>query len=132
MSTTVGDQLSVMAIATLTALLLLGPSAARYMQQNTNSASAELDATDDPVDALAQLAHHGWSIQHDDADDNDSNRRNVVETVLKDVFQSKALQAAAQEFVVQILQSEPFQTAVGRLVKELWTDLVTDPETLSK
>jgi hypothetical protein len=52
--------------------------------------------------------------------------------LLKDVFKSQALQHAAQEFVVQIIQSERFKEAVSRLVKELWNDLVTDPETVAQ
>lgn len=97
------------------------------MQQGEANAFA-LDATDDPVDALAKLAQQGWSLEQQD----DATTSSVVETVLKDVFKSRALQAAAQEFVVQIIQSDPFKEAVGRLVKELWTDLVTDPETLAQ
>jgi hypothetical protein len=128
-----GDQLSVIGIAVFTALLLFAPYAAKYMKQH-NYSEYEMDSSDDPVDQLAKLARHEWGYDDDTAaallaNNNDSN---VVETLLKDLFKSQGLQRAAQDFVVQIIQSDQFKGAVGRLVHELWSDLVTDPETLAQ
>jgi hypothetical protein len=123
-----GDQLSVIGIAVFTALLLVAPYAAKYMKQH-NYSEYEIDSSDDPVDQLAKLARHEWGYDDDAAS---SSKSNVVETLLKDLFKSQALQRAAQDFVVQIIQSEQFKNAVSRLVHELWTDLVTDPETLAQ
>jgi hypothetical protein len=123
-----GDQLSVIGIAVFTALLLLAPYAAKYMKKH--NLEYEIESSDDPVDQLAKLARHEWGVDGSDASDEANS--NVVETLLKDVFKSQALQRAAQDFVVQIIQSEQFKSAIGRLVHELWTDLVTDPETLAQ
>lgn len=125
------DQVSVILIATFTAIVLLAPYAIRHMKEHSDSWHERLH-TDDPVDELANLARAEWSIIDNNNGENEQQQKNLLENILKDVFQSKALQHAAQDFVVQILQSERFQQAVSRLVKELWNDLVTDPETVAQ
>ena len=128
-----GDQMAVLLIVIFTSILLISPYAMRHMKR---AATAEDDyedrlQTDDFVDEFAKLARTEWGTEIlPDGADKDS--KNVVEVLLKDVFQSTALQHAAQEFVVQILQSERFREAVRHLVKELWSDLVSDPETIAQ
>jgi len=127
-----GDQLAVLLIAVFTAVLLTAPYAVRHMKE----AAAEDDdygdrlSTEDFVDEFAKLARTEWGTEINAEEETDP--KNVVEVLLKDVFKSTALQHAAQEFVVQILQSDRFKEAVSRLVKELWSDLVNDPETVAQ
>lgn len=134
-----GDLVSVTLIAVFTAVLLMAPYAVRHMKQQAETFGYDDRLqTDDPVDEFAKLARREWGMldevdpESKAATADDGNNRNVVEFLLKDVFKSTALQHAAQEFVVQILQSDRFKEAVSRLVKELWSDLVTDPETVAQ
>jgi len=139
-----GDQLAVLLIAVFTGILLTAPYAVRHMKQA--AAASEDDRygdrleTEDFVDEFAKLARSEWGTEiipvdgstEDGGASTTGDSKNVVEALLKDVFKSAALQHAAQDFVVQILQSERFQEAVRRLVKELWSDLVSDPETVAQ
>jgi len=45
---------------------------------------------------------------------------------------SKGLQQATQQFIIRILESPEFQTALRRLIKAFWSDLVSDPETIAQ
>lgn len=58
--------------------------------------------------------------------------KGVVDTVLADVLSSKALQEQAIKFVVTILQSDQVKSACQKLLKDLWNDLVKDPETTAQ
>ena len=127
-----GDQLAVLLIAIFTSILLISPYAMRHMKRAATDEDYYEDRlqTEDFVDEFAKLARTEWGTEILTDDKQDS--KNVVEVLLKDVFQSAALQHAAQEFVVQILQSDRFREAVRRLVQELWSDLVSDPETVAQ
>lgn len=46
-----------------------------------------------------------------------------------DVLQSEALQEAIASLITRVLESVQFQNACQTLLKNLWNDLVTDPET---
>jgi hypothetical protein len=148
---TIGDQMSVVLIAIFTTILLCAPFAVRHMKQRANTYGYDDRLqTDDPVDEFAKLARREWGMGADnvveDDDDVDGNGENgttdraensgqnkkFVELLLKDVLQSSTVQDATQEFVVQIIQSERFKEAISRFVKELWSDLVTDPETIAQ
>jgi predicted house-cleaning noncanonical NTP pyrophosphatase (MazG superfamily) len=117
-------------------------------------------SSEDPVDDFAELARNEWDKakrknqkeskkrgdnnidgtsdktsddnDDDDEDDDDEYQHSTMEKMLRDVIGSKALQQAAQQFVVQILESDDFKTALLKLVQELWKDLLQDPETLAQ
>ena len=139
----VGDQLSVVAIALLTALLLLAPTLVQRIRERGDDyeSSFDLFSAEDPIDYLNReldllLAEEGCQDGSDNEADQSStgsrNRQNVVEHMLRDVFQSQALQQAAQQFVVSTLQSEPVRQALQRLLKELALDLLQDKETVAQ
>ena len=118
------DFLTVSSIILGFAVLAVAPYASREMQKS-NRTMDDIGVTDDPVDDFPQLARVEWlELGH--------SNPNVLEDVLKDVVRSKALQEAAQQFVVQILQSAAVQAALHHLVKQVWTDLIQDPETLTQ
>lgn len=117
-----GDQLSVVAIVTLLGLILTAPYVVRQMKNSENDLE-DLVTTDDPVDDFTKLVRQEWGVEE---------RENAVEYMLKDVLQSRALKEAAQSFVVQIFESPEVQSALNRLVKALWTQLVSDPETIKQ
>ena len=70
------------------------------------------------------------SIEEDD-DDNNKAVKNTVD-VVSDVFQNDALQQAIASLIVRVVESQPFQDAAHRLIRNLWNDLVNDPETLQQ
>jgi uncharacterized membrane-anchored protein YjiN (DUF445 family) len=121
----------VVLIATLLTAIVAGPYIVKYMKRSPQQDYS--GETEDPVDEFVQLVRQQeWSSSSSDVeggDEESSQRQNVMEVLLKDVVKSQALQQAAQEFVVQTVNSEEFQTALKRLVRTLWNDLVTDPET---
>lgn len=116
-----GDQLAVAAIV----MLLVGLLAAPYVISQMKASNRNYDGladTDDPVDDFTLLAQGEWEQQGD--------RTSALENLLSDVVQSKALQQAAQQFVLQIVQAPEVKQALQRLLVSLWTDLVQDPETI--
>jgi hypothetical protein len=118
-----GDQLAVGGIVLLLGLILLAPLVVGQMKK---SDSTYEDITgDDPVDNFTTMVRRGWG-------NDDEENKNPVEYMLRDVMQSKALQQAAQQFVIQIMESNDFKAALNRLVKELWKDVVEDPETIAQ
>jgi hypothetical protein len=140
---TIGDQISVALIAVFTTILLLAPYAVRHMKQQADTYGYDDRLqTDDPVDEFAKLARREWGLGPDTVHvDNDSSleksvnngqNQKFIELLLKDVLQSDTVQRAAQEFVVIIIQSERFKDTISRFVKELWSDLVTDSETVAQ
>jgi len=132
----VGDQLSVVFIGLLTVLVLIAPYMAQQLKQGGTNDLDDFFSSDDAIDDLTKLARKEWGMDGkgttDGGDSQQENNTNAVEFVLKDVLNSKALQQAAQEFVVRLLESEEVKTALNRLVKHLWDSLVQDPETLAQ
>lgn len=118
-----GDQLAVGGIVLLLGLILSAPLVVGQMKK---SDSTYEDITgDDPVDNFTTMVRRGWG-------NDDEENKNPVEYMLRDVMQSKALQQAAQQFVIQIMESTDFKAALNRLIKDLWKDLVEDPETIAQ
>lgn len=149
----VGDQLAVYGIILLAMSLLAAPVVIRAMKNSkrkdyfTDGGMSE----DAAVDDFAQLAREEWDKakrknlskrggdgsdeedeEEDEEDDDDEYHHSTLEKMLKDVIGSKALQQAAQQFVINILESDEFKTAIRSLVQELWKDLLQDPETLAQ
>jgi hypothetical protein len=118
-----GDQLAVGGIVLLLTLILLAPLVVGQMKKS-DSTYEEITG-DDPVDNFTTMVRRGWG-------NDDEDNKNPVEYMLRDVMQSKALQQAAQQFVIQIMESNDFKAALNRLIKDLWKDLVEDPETIKQ
>lgn len=120
------DQLSVIGIAVLTAIILTAPYVIRQMKK---SGREDYSVTsEDPVDDLTMVVRRAW----DEEDEDESSRKSAVEIMLKDILKSQALQQAAQDFLIRILEAPEFQAALQRLAKTLWTDLISDKETTAQ
>lgn len=131
----VGDQLSVVFIGLLTVLVLIAPYMAQQLKQGGTKDLDDFFSSDDAIDDLTKLARTEWGMDGKgttEGGDSQQENTNAVEFVFKDVLNSKALQQAAQEFVVRLLESDEVKTALNRLVKHLWDSLVQDPETLAQ
>lgn len=53
-------------------------------------------------------------------------------TLVSDVLNSEALQSAITTLITRVVGSEQFQTACQMLLKNLWDDLINDPETTAQ
>ena len=118
-----GDQLAVAAIA----VLLIGLVAAPYVIKQMKASNRNYDGlsdTDDQVDDFTQLALEEW--------DSPDKRVSALENILSDLVQSKALQQAAKQFVIQLVEAPEVKAALQRLLLALWKDLVEDPETIKQ
>lgn len=120
------DQLSVIGIVVLTAIILTAPFVIREMKK---SGREDYSVTsEDPVDDLTMVVRRAWDGDEED----ESSRKSAVEIMLKDILKSQGLQQAAQDFFIRILEAPEFQAALQRLAKTLWTDLISDKETIAQ
>ena len=99
------------------------PSFCRYMR-GSESTYDELD-TDDQVEDMARILRRDFLEKGEDG-------KGVMDTVLADLLSNKALQEQATKFVVGILESEEVKAAGQRFLKDLWDDLIKDPETTAQ
>lgn len=99
--------------------------------------------TDDPVAHTEQLYRRELRDEQlrdrvkllvGDGDEDDGRPRSVSNTVdmISDVLHSEALQSALASLVTRVLDSEQFQKGCQTLLKNLWNDLVNDPETTAQ
>ena len=128
-----GDQLSVILIACLTLIILTAPFVIRQMKQ---SDTVDYEVTsEDPVDELTKSfrrAIHSREEMKEGEESDEEDSKGALEFLVKDILKSKGLQQAAQKFLISILESPEFQVALQRLVKQLWGELVNDPETIAQ
>jgi hypothetical protein len=140
--------MTVIAVAVLTLLLILSPALVDRIRNREHY--DDFFNFDDPIDDLTlELYRLGREeCNEDEGEEIDENgsghkdgsaaaadtprQKNVVENLLREVFQSAALQEAAQQFVVATLQSDAVREALQRLLKELALDLLQDPETVAQ
>ena len=92
--------------------------------RGSESTYDELD-TDDQVEDMARIIRRDFLEKGEDG-------KGVMDTVLADVLSNKALQEQATKFVVGILESKEVKVAGQRFLKDLWDDLVKDPETTAQ
>lgn len=97
--------------------------------RGSESTYDELD-TDDQVVDLARIIKRDYLDKV--SEDGTLEDKGVVDSVLADVLSSKALQEQAVKFVVNIVQSDEVKAACQTLLKDLWNDLVKDPETTAQ
>jgi len=72
--------------------------------------------------------------EEEEAHDRDPARKSIDNTIgmAADVLQSEALQEAIASLITRVLESVQFQNACQTLLKNLWNDLVNDPETTAQ
>jgi membrane-associated HD superfamily phosphohydrolase len=135
-----GDQLSVMLISLFTFLILASP----YILQQVKKLNQD-DYDDfwksmgnyDVIDDFTKLARTEWGKVSSDADDETAdgehrNNNNALDVILQDVLQSHTLQQVAQQFVIGVISSDVVKVALQRLLAELFSNLIQDPETLAQ
>ncbi|CAB9500404.1 expressed unknown protein [Seminavis robusta] len=122
-----GDEIATYAIVVLLGLIILAPIMGQYMRRSDNEYD-ELD-TDDQVVDMARIVKRDFL---DKISEGSLEDKGVVHTVIGDVLASKSLQEQAIKFVVTIVQSDQVKAACQKLLKELWNDLIKDPETAAQ
>lgn len=99
-----------------------------YMR-GSESTYDELDTDDQVVDMSRIIKRDFFDKLSTDGVLED---KGVVDSVLAEVLSSKALQEQAVKFVGTIVQSPEVKAACQKLLKDLWNDLVSDPETTAQ
>ena len=74
----------------------------------------------------------GEDFQQQIAEGGKKKAVNNTATLVADVIQSDALQSAITNLITRLVSSTPFQSACQLLLKNLWDDLITDPETIAQ
>lgn len=136
-----------MLVSGLLVLLFMAPFMITKMKESTisNSSSTAVDIYEDPIDEFVKLARHEWDSTFSDVwdrgtdiDGTDENEmigkktKNVLEKIVIDILNAKGVREASQQFVIQIITSEQFKNALQILIKELWYDIINDPETVQQ
>jgi uncharacterized membrane-anchored protein YjiN (DUF445 family) len=85
----------------------------------------------DPEDPVADLAKIVRNVYDGDKAEH-SARPLALDSILSDLLKSKQFQEAVSQLVTQVIQSPEFKKATSVLLKELWTDLIKDPETTAQ
>jgi Ca2+/H+ antiporter len=135
----VGDLVSVYAIVLLVLIIIFSPYVVAQMKK-AKSEYIELDEYD-PVAQMEKIVRYDLfgeeelkkeyetEVQH-----HDPARKSIDNTIgmAADVLQSEALQEAIASLITRVLESVQFQNACQQLLKNLWNDLVNDPETTAQ
>jgi hypothetical protein len=131
-----GDLLSVYGIVTLIAIIIVAPMVVRQMRRSDNTYE-DLDP-EDPVMDMAKMVRQEFpgmfrgGDSGESANTSSSTHLGGLDSIVADLLKSPPIQQALSNLVQQILQSPEFKQTVQVLLKELWTDLVEDPETLKQ
>lgn len=132
-----GDLVSVYAIVLLIMLIIFSPYVIAQMKKSARTEYGDIDEYD-PVAHAEKIVRYELfgNEQEEKEQDEDARdgRRSIDNTVdmAADVLKSKALQEAIASLITRVLESVQFQNACQTLLKNLWNDLVNDPETTAQ
>eukprot|EP00546_Thalassionema_frauenfeldii_P006474 CAMPEP_0178929196 /NCGR_PEP_ID=MMETSP0786-20121207/20418_1 /TAXON_ID=186022 /ORGANISM="Thalassionema frauenfeldii, Strain CCMP 1798" /LENGTH=451 /DNA_ID=CAMNT_0020605331 /DNA_START=328 /DNA_END=1683 /DNA_ORIENTATION=- len=121
-------------------LMMWTPFITKHMKQS-DSTYEELE-TDDPVALIERiyrqenLMEHYYQYRSRLTEEGKLPQKpktitNLVDTVT-DVLSSEALKSAVASVMIQVLESSQLQKALQKLLKNLWDDLINDPETTAQ
>jgi hypothetical protein len=123
-----GDEIATYAIVVFLGLIILGSIMGPYMRRSDNNYDEPY--TDDQVVDMARIVKRDFLDKISEGEGLED--KGVVHSVIADVLSSKSLQEQAAKFVVTIASSEEVKAACQKLLKDLWNDLVKDPETTAQ
>jgi hypothetical protein len=133
-----GDLVSVYAILFLITLIIVSPYALEQMKKANRREFGDIDEYDPVAHAEKIVRYELFGMNEQDEksqeEENGEGRKSVENTVdmAADVLKSKALQEAIASLITRVLESVQFQNACQTLLKNLWNDLVNDPETTAQ
>eukprot|EP00980_Cylindrotheca_fusiformis_P016836 scaffold5085_cov115-Cylindrotheca_fusiformis.AAC.1 len=125
-----GDLLSVYGIVALISVVLVAPFVLRHMRNSDSTYEEDFDG-EDPVAEMAKVVSEEYGI---------GNAEGLLasvgvgglDSIVADLLKSPRVQQAVTELVTKVLSSPEFKRAAQVLLRELWSDLVNDPETLAQ
>jgi uncharacterized membrane-anchored protein YjiN (DUF445 family) len=108
--------------------------------RRSDSTYEDLDP-EDPVNDMAKMIRHEYmekKQRQQGQEDGESTTASSsphlggMDSIVADLLNSPRVQQAVNNLVVQVLQSPQFKKTCQILLKDLWTDLVEDAETLKQ
>ena len=134
----VGDLVSVYAIVLLIVLIIFSPIVVEQMKK-ADSVYIDLDEYD-PVAQMEKIVRYDLfgeeelEKEYEKEVRHDPGRKSIDNTIgmATDVLKIEALQEAIASLITRVLESVQFQNACQQLLKNLWNDLVNDPETTAQ
>ena len=133
-----GDLLSVYGIVALIGVIAVAPFVVRHMRRS-DSTYDDLDP-EDPVMDMARIVRDEYlrsSTAFEALSENGEQQERHgstlgIDSILAELLKSKQIQDAVTGLVTKVIESPQFKRACQVLLRELWNDLVQDPETLSQ
>ncbi len=134
-----GTIIATILASTAVAAYVISPENIEKMKSSKNEYS-EVEVEDDIYNRIKDISDEVRGeitrkiLGKELADMMEAERKTAVNTadVVADVLNSDALQNAIASLITRVISSEQFQNACQTLLKNLWTDLVNDPETLAQ
>ena len=134
-----GDLLSVYGIVALIGVIAVAPFVVRHMRRS-DSTYEDLDP-EDPVTDMARIVRDeflrtssAFEMLSGNGDGQQERHGSTlgIDSILAELLKSKQVQDAITSLVTKVIESPEFKRACQVLLRELWNDLVQDPETLSQ
>lgn len=131
--------LGIVGLTTAAAVYFISPEAIDQMKKSSREYD-EIDPEDDMYLQMKEVSHEIrgeiarkiFGKELTEMVDAENKAAGNTADVVADVLNSDALQNAIASLITRVLGSAQLQVACQALLKNLWTDLVNDPETLSQ
>lgn len=130
------DLMAVYSTILLLAAVIFTPTVVDQMRKS-DSIYGALD-TDDPVAHIEKIVRSALKAKYESSEEYDNgeadadHRRSGIEDMMSQILGSEALQRSVTSLVTRVIQSDQFQDAARTLLKNLWNDLINDPETTAQ
>lgn len=131
--------LGVVGLTTLAAAYIISPDAMDHMKSSTRQYN-ELDPEDDIYlqmkevsnEVRGEITRKILGKELSEMVEAENKAAGNTADVVADVLNSDALQNAIASLITRVVGSAQFQVACQTLIKNLWADLVNDPETMAQ
>jgi hypothetical protein len=100
--------------------------------RRSDSTYEDIDPEDPVMDLAAMIRGEYFGPEEDGEIEGGARSALGLHRIIADLLKSPQVGEAATQLVTNIIQSPQFKRACQVLLKELWTDLVEDPETLKQ
>jgi len=131
--------LALISVAIASGTFFLAPDAIEYMKKSKRDYN-EVDPEDDiylqmkevSKEVKGEIIHHVLGKDISEISESENKAAGNTADVVADVLNSEALQNAVVSLITRVIGSAQFQSACQTLLKNLWQDLINDPETLAQ
>ncbi len=134
-----GTMVAAVLVSTALAAYIISPENLEKMRSSTNEYN-EVEVEDDIYNRIKDVSDEVRGeitrkiLGKELAEMMEAEHKTAGNTadVVADVLNSDALQNAIASLITRVVSSDQFQSACQTLLKNLWSDLVNDPETLAQ